>query len=83
MIEQFNRILKAFGSNRIELWEVDDSYIQFRIVGWGVFCVWEDDVLYEWIDSDYQVTENSRWLHAISQGKVRNDAGEMVTNETR
>jgi len=77
MIEAFNRIMKAFGANRIEMDEADNSYIQFTISNWGSFIVTTDGEIQEWIADDYEFTARSKWLYGIGQGKTRNDVGEL------
>lgn len=75
MIDQFNRINQAIGANRMRVVEVTMDYIQFEILNWGTFCVFDDGGLWEYIEHDYQDTQNARWLHGISLGKKRDDAG--------
>lgn len=75
MTEQFNRILQAFGANRVKLTEVDRDFIQFELLNYGMFCIWENGGFGEWLNDDYCETANSRWLHAISLGKKRGEEG--------
>jgi hypothetical protein len=77
MIEQFNRILQAFGSNRVLL--ISQSHLSFEIVGWGTFAILSNGVIVERNESGgYQPTANSMWLYSVSLGKTRNDAGEVA-----
>ena len=81
MIEQFNRILRAHGSNRMELLEVNDGYIKFRIVGWASFLLRQDGRLQEQVEQarygGFAETDRSKWLHAISLGKKRDEEGSV------
>lgn len=83
MIEQFNRILRAFGANRVRIEDVNGGYIIFELVGLSAFRLNQDGKILERIEQarygGWEITDRSRWLQAISEGKVRNDAGEMVT----
>jgi hypothetical protein len=76
MIEAFNRILRAFGANRIQLTEVNNGYIQFKLGILGCFLLvtrdqCEAEVL-EWNQDseEYQPTKRSKWLQAIGEGKT-------------
>ena len=75
MIDQFNRINQAIGANRMRVVEVDLDYIQFEILHWGMFCLFTHGGLWEWTKDKYHDTANARWLHGISLGKKRDDAG--------
>jgi hypothetical protein len=75
MIDQLNRINNAIGANRMRVVEVTMGHIQFEILHWGMFCVWREGGLYEFINDDFHDTANSRWLHGVSLGKKRDDAG--------
>ncbi len=77
MVENFNRILQAFGANRIKLLEVYDRIIKFKIDNFGVFMIGPGGAVSEWVDG-FEKTARSRWIEAIGEGKTRNDAGEMV-----
>jgi hypothetical protein len=75
MIDQFNRINQAIGANRMRVVDVYITYIQFEILNWGMFCVWSAGDLMECRNGGYSHTPNARWLHGISLGKKRDDAG--------
>lgn len=82
MVEQFNRILQAFGSNRVRLVKAGASVIELEIVGWSRFCIFESGGSIAEVSGDglslSQHTARARWLKGLSQGKQRNDAGEAV-----
>lgn len=80
MIAQFNRILKAFGANRVELQEVDRTHIKFEIIGWSKFTIFMGgEVVERGVEGTiWSKTKRSRWLHAISLGKKRDEEGRIV-----
>ena len=75
MIEQFNRINQAIGANRMRVVSVRSHDMQFEILHWGMFCMRNGHGLYELINGVFYDTPNARWLHGISLGKKRDDAG--------
>jgi hypothetical protein len=79
MIEQFNRILQAFGSNRVRL--ISQEYLSFEILGWGTFAILSNGSIVERCEEKYSPTANSMWLQSVSLGNLRNDAGEPVMRE--
>jgi hypothetical protein len=82
MIEQFNKILQVFGSNRVRLVNVSAAAIEFEISGWAVFCLFHTGSVTEIIDNGFGrlCSHNYRayWLKNMSQGNKRNDAGDLV-----
>jgi hypothetical protein len=77
MVEQFNRILQAFGSNRVRL--ISLQHLTFEIVGWGVFAILPNTSIVERMkDGGFLPTANSMWLQSVSLGRKRNDAGEVA-----
>jgi len=80
MVEQFNRILQVFGSNRVRLECVSSAYIAFAIKGWADFQIDKTGVIWELAKyrGCYEPTARSQWLEALIQGKQRNDAGEVA-----
>ena len=83
MPEMFQRILRAFGANRIEIERWHDCYVEFNIVNWGEFVLLEHNTSYrveEWrkdlAEWDGR-TPNARWLTAIADGKKRDDEGSV------
>lgn len=60
----------------------NDGYIEFRIVGWATFRLRQDGRLQEQVEQarygGFAETARSRWLHAISLGKKRDDAGNIA-----
>ncbi|MBL8868662.1 MAG: hypothetical protein JNK90_02660 [Planctomycetaceae bacterium] len=77
MIEQFNRLLQKFG-HKMQIISWGEYSVEFEIRNFGVFMLHYESVI-EVRKGDRLFTPNSRWIKAISEGKVRNDAGEMVT----
>jgi hypothetical protein len=77
MVEQFNRILAAFGSNRVRLVHVKDTSMRFAISGWAEFIVFVDGELHESSKDRLFTTGRSIWLQALSLGKTRNDLGSI------
>ena len=85
MPEMFNRILRAFGANRVQIerWQENHivNLIEFRIVNFGDFVLVEHDSSYrveEWrkdLSGWDGRTSNSRWLTAIAGGMKRDDEG--------
>ena len=82
MIEQFNRINRALGANRVKLEEACGGYIIFEVVNWAAFRLRQDGSIKERYETvrygGFQETARSRWLHAISLGKKRDDAGNIA-----
>lgn len=78
LAEVCNRLLR-FG--RVTFLEVDRAFIDVRI-GCHDYHIWVDSdgpVVLELIEGDVtDQTPHSEWVQAILEGKVRNDAGEMV-----
>lgn len=78
MIEQFNRLLQKFG-HKMQIIRWSEHSVEFEIRNFGVFWLYSTGSVHEVREGNRFYTPNSYWLQAISEGKVRNDAGEMVT----
>lgn len=78
MIEQFNRLLQKFG-HKMQIIHWGEYSVEFEIRNFGVFMFRRHGGVFEVRKGDCLFTPNARWIQAISEGKVRNDAGEMVT----
>lgn len=76
---RFNRILKRFGANRIEVNELSNLYVDFSIAGSGRFVVYGNRVS-QIIEENHYDTPTSEWLTAISVGAIRDDEGRMSTS---
>lgn len=78
MADVCNRIARLWGAKFLE---VDRSYVDFRLAGHD-YHAWVDPhgvVVLELIEGDItEQTEHSMWIQGILEGKVRNDAGELV-----
>lgn len=77
MIEQFNRLLQKFG-HKMQIIHWGEYSVEFEIRNFGVFLI-DPGGVFEVCKGRLFCTPNARWIQAISLGKVRNDAGEMVT----
>lgn len=76
MAEQYNRIVKAFGANRVRLIGIKYGLWNFSIDGWAEFLL-DDRGLTEWVGSARITTNRSQWLEAVSLGKKRDDEGNL------
>jgi hypothetical protein len=74
MHNQFNKIVSAFGSNRVAVRNLSSSMISFDIGGWSSFMICYGQVR-ELIDGSAEVTPRAEWLQAVSLGKKRNEDG--------
>lgn len=81
MTDQFNRILRAFGANRVKLEDISEGHISFEVAGWATFRLRQDGSIKERYEKarygGYEETARSRWLHAISLGKKRDEEGRV------
>ena len=79
MPEMMQRIIRAFGANRIELTTVNETFVEFTITGWSDFII-ESHSVGEWRPNPNRYdhdTANAKWLTAIAQGKKRDDEGNL------
>jgi hypothetical protein len=78
-INMFNTLQHK--SSRIDLKGVywDGEIIGIHYPGWNKdFLLFSTGEVYEAIGDDMHVTYASKWLEGVANGKVRNDAGELV-----
>lgn len=84
LCEAFNRINSKFGANRVKLHDIDTDpdypyeEIFFELVGFGHFRMKGDRLTVECSEGDYSRSACSQWLEAIANGKIRDEAGNMV-----
>lgn len=94
LCEAFNRINQKFGANRVKVLYFDTYSVRIQISGWGMFnihltdssecevneCFWP-------VGQPRRIkvcrTPNSEWLTAIANGKIRDEAGNMVDPKTK
>jgi spore germination protein YaaH len=92
MIDQFNRINRSFGANRMELIEATEDTILFRILNWGVFLIGSDGAVYEVTLIEFRYcnftetgkhlfqSDRSNWLQSVSLGRKRDESGSIIIN---
>lgn len=86
MIEQFNRINRAFGANRVRLSGFSDDQLLFFISCMGLFGIQRDGSIMEIYKNGLYGTgvqfrtesARSKWLKSISLGEKRDDYGNLV-----
>lgn len=79
MIEQFNRINRKVGANRMRLVAVTMGQMQFVIEGWGMFQFEADGTVKEIRELQVVETANSQWLGKLASGMVRDEDGNMLS----
>jgi hypothetical protein len=94
LCEAFNRINSKFGANRVKVLYLDSFSIRLQIAGWGMFNIHLTETLdcevnecFWPVGQPRQIkvyrTPNSQWLTAIANGKVRDEAGNMIDPENQ
>ncbi len=82
LCEAFNRINSKFGANRVKLTGCRFGPLSFNIEGLGSFSMHERHGgvhVHERINGALnEFSPRTRWLEAIANGKVRDEAGNMV-----
>ena len=79
MPEMFNRILRAFGANRIAVTSTSEQYIEFSVIGWSDFILLEDSEGHRVKEAHKDnTTPNAKWLTAIAGGMKRDDDGRVA-----
>ena len=74
-VEVLNKLQERFG--RLHIVAIGDS-IRF-MMACHEYSISSGGFVLEVVQGECITTPHSRWLHGIGHGKVRNDAGELVS----
>jgi len=83
LCEAFNRLNQAFGANRFRVLLMTHQEFTFELVGFGQFklevLTFRTVICWELNNEQFVgLTANSVWLAGISQGRQRDEEGELT-----